>query len=74
MSTFEFDDVIAIAKVIVSPEQSAAELKQLRIELAQLRATLDKLTSMIEKHRAHNPLCECHCFCFDAEELIKTIA
>lgn len=43
MSTFEFDDVIAIAKVIVSPEQSAAELVHLRAALDEARKILERL-------------------------------
>jgi hypothetical protein len=46
--TFEFDDVINTAKVIVNPEQSAAELKRLGIENAQLRTELDEAIDIIE--------------------------
>ena len=37
---FEFDDVIRTAKVIVNPEQSAAELQRLTVENAKLREIL----------------------------------
>jgi L-lactate utilization protein LutB len=49
MSTFEFDDVINTAKVIVNPEASAVELKQLRAVRDQLSKEVDSLTDEVEK-------------------------
>jgi hypothetical protein len=62
MSTFEFDDVIATAKVIVNPEASAAELKRLGIENAQLRAELDEWENA-KKFVADGCKDELHCGC-----------
>ena len=49
MSTFEFDDVINTAKVIVNPEASAVELKQLRAENVKLRADNIRLKKQLEE-------------------------
>ena len=51
--TFEFDDVINTAKVIVNPEQSAAELKRLGIENAQLRKDLDEMRDALAGARPY---------------------
>jgi hypothetical protein len=58
MSTFEFDDVINTAKVIVNPEASAAELKRLREgdyrltqKLAQAQVKLEAKDAELAKAR-----------------------